>query len=468
MIRVLLIHTNQLQAPYPVPPLGLALLAERLQSLAEVRIHDGTFHGAEGLTDTLQAFAPDVVGLGIRNIDNMVPQRIEEYLDGIEETFVRPIRASGDAILVLGGAGFSLFPQALMQRFEADHGVVGEGEEAFASLIEALSKGRPTARLHTRVCGSPAAGETGASRLERWVALDPYRDRGSYPIQTKRGCAQRCVYCTYPGIEGTSYRCRDPEAIADEIEAAAQQVGTVGGDMTFEFVDSVFNDPPGHAEAVCDAVARRATPVRLRTMGLNPRGVGDDLLVRMRRAGFTQVDCTPDSAAPAVLRGLRKGFAVEDLEAAAGAIRRARMPCMWFLLFGGPGETARTFDQTLSFIDRSVDPEDLVYMAAGLRIYPNTPLRRLAIEQGVVEADDDLVRPRFYFSPDLGEDDARERILEAARQRPNCVPSWETRPPPELMRRARELHRGPGDPMFRAMLRARAEFLRDGKLTTLR
>jgi len=468
MSRVLLINTNVLQAPYPVPPLGLALLANRLQSLAEVRIHDGTFRGAEGLADTLRSFDPDVVGLGIRNIDNMVPQRIEEYLDGIERAFVQPIREPGRAKLVLGGAGFSLFPEALLRRFGADHGVVGEGEEAFASLIEALIEGRPAPALLRSADAGCAEAAMAPSHLERWVDLEPYRARGSYPIQTKRGCARRCVYCTYPGIEGASYRCRDPEAVADEIEAAAQQVGAVGGDMTFEFVDSVFNDPPGHAEAVCDAVARRATPVRLRTMGLNPRGANDDLLQRMRRAGFAQVDCTPDSAAPAVLRGLRKGFDLEDLEAAAAAIRRARMPCMWFMLFGGPGETPETFDQTLSFIDRFVDPEDLVYMAAGLRIYPNTPLQRRAIEQGSVAADDDLVRPRFYFSPDLDEAAARERILAAARQRPNCVPSWETRPPPELMRRARELHRGPGDPMFRAMLRARAEFLRDGKLTTLR
>ena len=71
--------------------------------------------------------------------------------------------------------------------------------------------------------------------------------RGAYSVQTKRGCYHKCIYCTYPLIEGRNYKIRDAEAVADEIDQAYRRLGNV----TFEFVDSTFNDPKNHAENIC-------------------------------------------------------------------------------------------------------------------------------------------------------------------------------------------------------------------------
>ncbi len=37
------------------------------------------------------------------------------------------------------------------------------------------------------------------------------------PVQGKRGCANKCLYCTYNRIEGRSLRFREPSAVAEEI-----------------------------------------------------------------------------------------------------------------------------------------------------------------------------------------------------------------------------------------------------------
>ena len=479
MKRVLLVSTNTVTAPYPVPPLGLCLIAETIaaEHRHEVRLHDGLGDHGAGLPALVAAFRPELVGLGIRNLDELVMRQPHSYLPEIIERFVAPLRRVSDAPLVLGGSGYSLFPEAILAATGADYGIVGEGERSFPALLAALAAGGDAraipgvvvaehARRAARAASSPEPAAVPrpsplpgsaipSSNIDRWLDYSLYRERGSYPVQTKRGCPHECIYCTYPALEGAGCRVREPAVIVEEIAQAQQRLGQVG----FEIVDSTFNDPPGHAEAICREILRRGLRLRLRTMGVNPRGVTGELCELMRRAGFAQIDCTPDSGSAAVIAQLGKNFTLEDLVRAARALRAAAMPTMWFFLFGGPGESELTFAESMTLIDREIDPQDMVYMAVGLRVYPGTRLHAIALGQGVLAASDDLLAPSFYVSPGLGADRLHELVEQACASRPNCVPVWEATPDAALRQRAAELRAaGHGDePMFRTLLRARRE-----------
>lgn len=471
MKRVLLINTNTCKVPYPVAPLGLCLLAGALEDAFDVRLFDGAFRGGDGLVDAVRDFQPDVVGLSIRNVDDMVPQGGTHFLAGVREDFLRPLRDATRVPLVLGGSAFSLYPNHLMEAFGADWGIVGEGEQAFPALLDALRDGRDPSGL-PGVAGRRHDGSvfvnpprclagpltTPRADVDRRIDFAPYRRLGSYPVQARRGCTHGCIYCTYPSVEGRSYRLRDPADIAAEIgEAAARLPG-----VTFELVDSTFNDPPGHAEAICREIVARAPGVRLRTMGVNPGGVTDTLLDLMRSAGFAQIDCTPDSASPRMIRSMGKNFTHGELVQAARRIRRIGMPTVWFFLFGGPGEDDGTLAETIRFIDDEIAPEDLVLMGMGLRIYPGTPLHRVALREGMVAPGDDLVDQAFYVAPALGFDGLLQRLDEAAATRPNCLPPGENTPTPAMLREAVELRTREGlvEPMFRTLLRIRRSWPR--------
>lgn len=472
MKRVLLVNSNTLTVPYPVPPLGLCLLAEALKERYEVQVYDGTFQGGGPLPEVVAGFEPHYIGMGVRNVDDLMMHAPTLYVDEIAQNFVRPLRQATAAPLVLGGSGFSLLPRPLMELLDGDYGVVGGGEEPMLQLLEALDQGASGADLSTipgvlvRDVGASWLGpvpparrcDTGPGNVHRWIDFTPYRQRGSYPLQTRRGCAHRCVYCTYPLLEGRRLRPRDPQDVADEIQRAASDLGP---GVTYEFVDSTFNTPPGQAQAVCREIASRGlVDLRLRTMGVNPAGADRALFALMKEAGFAQIDITPDSASPKVLRALGKGFTLDDLRRSAAAVKAEGMPCMWFFLLGGPGEDEQTLRQTLDFIDRDVHPEDMVYMAAGLRIYPGTPLHSLALEQGIVQREDDLLQPRFFVSPELEPRRLLTWVEEQCARRPNCLPAWETRPSPELMERALTLRaeQGLDEPMFRTLIRLQREF----------
>jgi radical SAM superfamily enzyme YgiQ (UPF0313 family) len=225
--------------------------------------------------------------------------------------------------------------------------------------------------------------------------------------------------------------------------------------ITFEFVDSTFNDPKGHAEKICQAIIKRGLKVRLRTMGINPCNVTAELIELMKQAGFAQIDCTPDSASAKMIKALGKNFTIKHLEQAALLIKEHDMPTMWFFIFGGPGETAKTIDESFDFIDKFINEEDMVHITMGLRIYPNTKLYHIASQEKLINQDASLLQPQYYVSPFLGKEKLTEIIKEKISQRHNCVLSTESTPEPWMLKQALDMRKELKlkEPMFRTLLR---------------
>ncbi len=473
--KVLLVNTNIEKAPYPVPPIGLCMIATALEDHYEVKIYDGVFEEGRGLVELVQQMNPDFIGFSIRNIDDVVKDREIFYMDDIMDHFIKPVKAATTVPVILGGSGFSMFPVELMTMTGADFGIVGEGEELLPVLLERIQNNQDTTNIPNLVTAKDLAIQPGRwftflkpvpgrfPDIDRWIDFKPYLARGVYSIQTKRGCSHHCIYCTYPVIEGRKFRTRSPSDIADEIEQAHKRQGCI----TFEFVDSTFNDPEGHAESICKEIISRKINVRLRTMGINPRHTSEELFELMIQAGFVQIDATPDSASPLMLQKLGKGFNLPEIEKMAALITKFNMPTMWFFLFGGPGEDEDTFRETLDFIDNFINPADLVYMNAGLRIYPNTPLFEIAKAEGRISEGQSVFQPpAYYYSESLKKNHLDHMIREASSTRHNCIHALETAPTTEMFSEAIERRKSSrsNEPMFRTLLRIRKEWRAAGKI----
>ncbi|NVO03652.1 MAG: radical SAM protein, partial [Bacteroidetes bacterium] len=292
-----------------------------------------------------------------------------------------------------------------------------------------------------------------ASLINERIDFTPYRERGVYSIQTKRGCHHQCIYCTYPIIEGCNYRLRTAVDIVNEIENAHKSLGNI----TFEFVDSTFNDPAGHAEAICKEIIKRNLKINLRTMGINPAHISKELLHLMLNAGFMQIDSTPDSASPKIVKILKKNFSIQQLENTASLIRESDIPTMWFFLFGSPQESIETVNETFDFIAKYINPDDMVHMTVGLRIYPNTELQRIAIEEKVIKAEDSLLKPTFYVSDKIGKDALDEAIKKFSLEFSNCIPASESTPSKEMMQIAMKMRKEENlqEPMFRTLMKVK-------------
>ena len=140
-MKILLISANTEQINMPVLPLGLAYVA----AAADNQGHTVKMLNLMMQTDTQKAvygtiadFNPDIIGISVRNIDDQNMENPRFLLETVKDV-VTNCREYSDATIVLGGAGYSIFPQATLDFLEADIGVQGEGESSFLTLLETTS-----------------------------------------------------------------------------------------------------------------------------------------------------------------------------------------------------------------------------------------------------------------------------------------------------------------------------------------
>ena len=127
----------------------------------------------------------------------------------------------------------------------------------------------------------------------------------------------------------------------------------------------------------------------------------EELVKNMAEAGCKEVSLGFESGSIKILRALNKNFQPKEVRRVSEMLRRYGIQRMGFLLLGGPEENRKTVEESLAFAD-SLDLEAMK-ITMGIRIYPYTHLAQIAIEEGVIAPDDDLLFPKFYMAPDLEE-----------------------------------------------------------------
>jgi radical SAM superfamily enzyme YgiQ (UPF0313 family) len=447
--KVLLISPNRCTAPEAVYPLGLAHLEAALHAAGhETRLLD-CLADPRPLEAELRAFQPDVVGISVRNLDDVLIRRQETFFGDAAE-ICATVRRVLPRPVVLGGSGFSICPERLLERSGADFGIHGEGEASFLALLEALGDGAdPTQipglvfRRGGRIVANPPQPAKLAGRRELPTRPAPLAEAylrlsGTLNLQTQRGCRHTCCYCTYPLIEGRAHRRRAPDLVAEELA----HLETLGARYVF-FVDSVFNSSPAHVTETCEAILRRGTRVNWGCF-LRPQGLTAELMQLMKRAGLSHIEFGSDSFCDAVLEQYGKQLSFADILASSELARRAGVEQCHFLICGGPGETSATLETSYANSLRLGGP--VIMAVVGMRIYPGTPLARRAVREGRLAPDADLLAPAYYLSPALTEATVFDRLREFSRRSPN----WISGDPPENLARvvARLRQRGILGPLW--------------------
>jgi radical SAM superfamily enzyme YgiQ (UPF0313 family) len=377
------------------------------------------------LLETLAGFQPDFVGISLRNIDDVLIRQRETYYDGLSP-LRNTIREHSGCPIILGGSGFSIFPEKLLELSQADFGICGEGDSSLVSLIAAIESGGAhdaipglVFRRNGRIVVNPA--NSGVPDLELSAADRPphiaefyLRTGRMLNLQTQRGCAFKCCYCTYPLIEGRRHRRRPPELVAAELE----QLQRLGARHAF-IVDSVFNSSPGHVAGICEAMLRRNLKISWSCF-LRPQGLTSDLLKLMARAGLTHIEFGSDSLCDEVLGAYQKGFTFADVLESSELAAREKIDYCHFLICGGPGETSPTLQ--VAFENSKRLPGAIFMAVVGMRIYPGTQVCERAIAEGGITRDTDLLQPSYYVSPHLTADAIFAQLGEFSRLSPNWIP----------------------------------------------
>lgn len=442
-MKILLISANKEKNPYPVTPLGLAYLASPLlKDSHEVKILDLCFIADvnKSLRETINKFSPGIIGLSIRNVDNLTYPKTVFYLPEIKAV-VDELKTI-DIPIIVGGSGFSLFPEAVLRHLGLKFGIVGEGEVAFRRFVERLENNRDVYDIpnlaylkNNNFYQNPIKFTNGFFRpaIELLDNKSYFKLGGMGNIQTKRGCPFKCIYCTYPYLDGNRIRCRNVEDIIDELE---EMINKYGLGHVF-FVDDIFNQPIKHAIDICKGIVKKGLKIDW-TCFATPKGITSELLDPMKEAGCRGIEFGTDAASAVPISKIGKSFTLDDVKKVSNLCDDAGLEAAHYLILGGPGETAETLEETFSFMDE-INPRAVIAMT-GVRIYPNTGLERLSLNEGVIKRGEDILPPRFYISPLIGEDDLLAKVKKHALSQPNwVVPGLEIRNSEETMAFLRKL-----------------------------
>jgi radical SAM superfamily enzyme YgiQ (UPF0313 family) len=424
--KILLLSANRYRFPDPVFPIGLTCVHSALVHAGhETRLMDLNVDSMEAIERCLEDDAPDYVGISLRNIDDVMIRKLEQpYGDAVRLCGL--VRRKTSRPIILGGAGYSIYPARMLELTGADYGVCGEGEHAMVQLIEALECGLSPGtvpgvvwRREGNVVLNPVAhraavpDETLSLRPERLTQFY-LREGGMLNIQTQRGCALRCCFCTYPLIEGRRPRLRSPDAVAAEMEALKR----IGAGYVF-VVDSVFNTSEAHVTEICEAILRRGVRMNWGCF-LRPAGLTPALMRLMARAGLTHVEFGSESFSDAVLRQYGKGLTFSDILRSSELAREVGIDYCHFLICGGPGETLETLEE--SFEHSRALPGAVIMAVVGMRIYPGTPLSRRAVDEGRVSRNSDLLTPEYYLAPGLTSETVFQKLNSFSARSPNWLP----------------------------------------------
>jgi len=398
-----------------VPAYGLERLRTAIEPTgAEVELIDPDLVSDEPISfarEAAQRFRPDVIGLGIRIIDDcIVVDRLDAPADEpIDVSFLLPeIRelrralgeAAPEAIFVAGGAGFSACPQECLEYLEVEYGVVGAGEAAMARLCSDTAWDQVAGlvrRGQEQGIGAYHLGFGGPT-----VREPLYAPANSFPVRTRIGCAMQCVYCTAANL-GRQHANGELGNVVDEVErtiAGARERGV--GRVSIFFADDEFNLPDErHPISVLRGILDRGLIKHMTWRAyFNPTPFSAEFAELVRETNG-HVSITVDSAADSLLATAQKPFRRRHLDELIALLTEHGVSADLGLIFGLPGETEETITETLDFVRSLPESIEVVY-SAGARVYPHTPLAQIAAREPefLVGANDPtFLTPVVYSRP---------------------------------------------------------------------
>lgn len=419
-MKILLVSTNTVTEPYPSYPIGLDYVMNAISPPHQVRMVDmNELRDGSALAGVLSQFVPDVIGLSLRNIDNVDYANVKTFIGEIRG-LISIIRRHSKGVIVLGGSGFTIMPGELMNVLGADYGIVGEGER-FQILLKALERNESVSGLPGIVTKNnpvefpepwPQSFRRGLFPDHSYTSF--YLKRGGMlNLQTKRGCPFKCVYCTYPHIEGKKFRFTPPGEVSD----TARMLQDAGAGYLY-MTDSTFNGSYRHSMEVAKALKKAGISIPWGGF-FTPTSPPPDYYRILADAGLMHVEFGTEALSNKMLDSYGKPFHMDDVFTSHDMARTAGLHVAHYLMLGGPGEDEDTLNETLANADRL--GKTVFFIFSGVRIYPHTALYALALEEGQIETNWNPLEPRFYWSQALHRETVMELVKNHAGSRSNWV-----------------------------------------------
>lgn len=368
-MKILLVNCPiRLNAKPNCIPSGLATIAAVLRGHGfDVEIYDANAlrPSKDEITRTLKEKTWDIVGLS----GLITTYEFQKWLIASLKN-IHP-----DSPVISGGGLATCNSNLLFKNTEVDVTVVGEGEQTVIELCQCIENGADMDKIPGvwfRKNGQIIKNEARKNidnpdtiALPAWdlLPIEIYlknpiwgnvannssgfrkdvKVTRSMNVIASRGCPFSCRYCFHL-FGHSNYRFRSAQNVVDEIEILLERYGVdfVG------FVDDNMMVSEKRLLEFCDLMQRRNFPL---TWGCHGRvtSAKQEVLQRMAKAGCVWIGYGIESGSQIILNAMNKKATVKQAKEAIINTRKVGIYPNTTFIFGYPGETLKTIQETIDF-----------------------------------------------------------------------------------------------------------------------
>ena len=216
--------------------------------------------------------------------------------------------------VIMGGPHVSFMPEEALTY--CDYVVIGEGDEAFPALIEALHAGKVTEgipgmafSLPEGIQTTPAGGAVDMACLPSPdFTLAPQVSQGKIPpiITTSRGCPHDCSFCSVTALFGRRYRFKPAQQTIEELRPISHRSVCFGD-------DNFCANPKRAKELLREMIRQDVVPLRWSGQMTVQAALDDEMLDLMQRTRCRTMYVGIESVNPETLKKFGKAHAVDAI-----------------------------------------------------------------------------------------------------------------------------------------------------------
>jgi radical SAM superfamily enzyme YgiQ (UPF0313 family) len=342
-----------------VYPINLAVLAAYLRARSvSVAIIDGRAldYRGDDFRRAIQSSRPKIVGITV----------MSSYVNRAADIARIAKSVSPEITVVVGGAHISALPSETLENFSCfDIAVAGEGEQTLYELADTI--------IHRKYRFDAIDGiyyrEAGSIRRTRPRDLIADLDSLPYPafdllpleryrpstnwikklpflmMYTVRGCPFSCNFCASNVNFGKTVRQRSAESVVAEIEYYKEKYGI----KQVLFNDDLLVINKRQIHRFCDLLLERKTDIVWGCFS-TVEALDAGLARKMKQAGCFMIFFGLESGSEAMLRRMNKNYRSPALaHDVISLVAESGIVPVGSFIFGYPGETEETAEQTISF-----------------------------------------------------------------------------------------------------------------------
>lgn len=299
--------------------------------------------------------------------------------------------------IILGGGLITADADFVMHNIRTDFSLIGEGEYTLPLLIKNINN----MDIYHEIKGL-------CFRKKEEIIINPANDIEDinlipfpnfslfpefeeviqkckvYPILLSRSCPYKCSFCFHTC--GTRYRCRTLDNILCEINEAIIKYNITH----LFFLDELFGDKNTPS---LDLVKKIATLGLTYNAQTRADRITEETVKIYAETGCTNMSVGIESASNIILKSMRKGITIEEIEKSLLLLTENGVPTSGNIIIGDIEETMETAQRSINWYNKNKEKFNLSINM--IQCYPGSLLFEYAIKHNIFNKDDFLNKAEF-------------------------------------------------------------------------